>query len=128
MTTRDEYGRYLPGHALAGPGRPKRITEVQYLEATASKVSLEKWGEIVDKAIDDAIKGDKDARRWLSDYLVGKPPSFGELRGGDAALLSQLLEKFKRLGKSPGELFEAMLREFATLEEAEAELDDYERE
>lgn len=124
MTARDEQGRFLPGHSLAGPGRPKRTTEIEYLNATAQKVSLDKWGDIVERAIDDAVKGDKDARRWLSDYLIGKPPSFGELRGGDAALLAQLLEKFKRLGQSPGDLFEAMLRELAALETAEVDDDE----
>lgn len=57
-----------------GPGRPKRETERAYLNVMRSKVSLEDWGKVVKKALDDAKKGDSVARAWLSKYLVGDDP------------------------------------------------------
>ena len=56
-----------------GPGRPKKEREARYLEITLNTVTFEKWGDVVKKALEDALKGDKDARKWLSDYLVGVP-------------------------------------------------------
>jgi len=35
--------------------------------------SLAKWTKICRKAVADAIAGDAIARRWISDYLLGKP-------------------------------------------------------
>lgn len=56
-----------------GPGRPKREVEEQYLQATISSVPLTKWKEVVAKALAQALEGDKDARAWLSKYLLPVP-------------------------------------------------------
>ena len=56
-----------------GPGRPKKVREARYLEITLNTVTFEKWGEVVKKALEQALLGDKDARKWLSEYLVGVP-------------------------------------------------------
>ena len=34
-------------------------------------VSPDDWQEIVDKAVEQALAGDKDARNWLAKYLLG---------------------------------------------------------
>ena len=72
MADRKENGQFAPGHK-GGPGRPRRRTEDQYLDATIGRVTLKDWREIVDKAIWQAKKGDSRARQWLSDYLIGPP-------------------------------------------------------
>jgi len=33
----------------------------------------EAWAAIIERAVADAKEGDKDARKWLSDYAVGQP-------------------------------------------------------
>lgn len=113
MTDRDENGRFLKGAYKGGPGRKSRRTEAQYLDATIGAVSLIEWRKVVQKALTDAIAGDGTARRWLSDYLLGKPPQILELHGSDAHALSELLDHMKQHGVSAGELFGAMLAEIA---------------
>ncbi|KAA0211153.1 hypothetical protein EDM80_11880 [bacterium] len=31
------------------------------------------WGRIVERAIADALEGDRHAREWLGNYLLGRP-------------------------------------------------------
>lgn len=72
---RDKKGRFAkgnPGNPNA-KGRPKRNTEDKYLQALRDTVKLKDWEEITEKAIQQARKGDRSARQWLSDYLLGKP-------------------------------------------------------
>ncbi len=65
-------GLFQPGNA-GGPGRPKKEREARYLEITLNTVTFEKWADVVKKALEQALTGDKDARKWLSEYLVGVP-------------------------------------------------------
>lgn len=63
--TRDAKGRLMPGTAPINPGGRPRNTAV-YLQCSMRHVSLGDWAKIVEKAKEDAIRGDKDARNWLS--------------------------------------------------------------
>lgn len=74
MTTekRDKDGRFVKGYE-GGPGRPKRSTERAYLEVITSACTPDIWKDVVNKAVEDARKGDVKAREWLSSYLIGKP-------------------------------------------------------
>lgn len=65
-------GQFQPGNP-GGPGRPPRQTEAEYLRATLAAVSLDAWEKIVQRAVQDALQGDHQARAWLSAYLLGKP-------------------------------------------------------
>jgi hypothetical protein len=71
-TDRDARGRFLPG-SPGGPGRPRRAVETDYLAALSEAVPLERWREIVETAVDQAVAGDAKARDWLGSYLAGKP-------------------------------------------------------
>lgn len=64
--------KFLPGNP-GGPGRPKRSTEEKYLRKLTATVPLQEWREIILTAVDQAKNGDASARRWLSEYLVGRP-------------------------------------------------------
>jgi hypothetical protein len=71
---RDEKGRFVkgnPGNPNA-KGRPKRKTEDKYLR-TLQQCAAKEWKAICERAVKDAKGGDKAARQWLSDYLLGKP-------------------------------------------------------
>lgn len=117
MTDRDEKGRFTPGRQAApGPGRPSRASERAYLEAMISVVSLDDWKAITRRAVSEAKKGNGYARQWLSEYLIGKPPTIIDLRAADAKLLAELLKRFEAHGMTPSEAFEAMMQEFAVLE------------
>ena len=77
IRTRDKGGRWLPGFSGRPEGRLPRQTETQYLEVTMGAVSVDKWAEIVERAVEDALC-DKDhtrarAREWLAKHLIGDP-------------------------------------------------------
>lgn len=71
MAERNVKGQFLPGTSGNATGRPKQ--RAQYLDTLKKSLTLEKWQEIVDRAIEDAIKGDRYARDWISGYILGKP-------------------------------------------------------
>lgn len=51
----------------------KRAREERYYEILISSVTFADWKKIIDKACQQAQRGDQAARKWLSDYLVGQP-------------------------------------------------------
>jgi hypothetical protein len=71
-TRRDTNGRFAAGNC-GGPGRPRRAVEANYLSALSEAVSVKTWKRIVQKAVKEALAGDRHAREWLGDYLLGKP-------------------------------------------------------
>ena len=54
-------------------GRKPRQVEEKYLKKLQTVVKLKDWVEIILKAIEQAKEGDEKARRWISDYMLGKP-------------------------------------------------------
>ena len=54
-------------------GTPRRDFAIAFEKVLLAKVTEEVWGKIFDKAIEQAKEGDKDARKWLTDYYVGPP-------------------------------------------------------
>ena len=70
---RNDKGQFVKGHSGNAKGRPNRSTEDKYLKALRDSVTLKDWKAISEKATEQAKNGDKAARQWLSDYLLGKP-------------------------------------------------------
>lgn len=75
---RDNKGRFVKGnqaaknHTGAG-GRPSKSREIRYYEITVTTCTFKEWKQIIHKAVDQAMRGDSVARRFLADYLVGTP-------------------------------------------------------
>lgn len=74
---RDTGGKFREGHA-GGPGRPPRAREAARLEILNEVVTADDWRKICEVALTDAIHADegKDrekGRRFIADYLIGKP-------------------------------------------------------
>jgi hypothetical protein len=82
MGERDENGRFTKGYK-GGPGRPKKEREDKFHEITLTTVTFEDWKAVVRKAVDQAKRGDQQARKWLSDYLIGPPVQRQEVTGAD---------------------------------------------
>jgi hypothetical protein len=61
-------GRFGQGNTF-GRGRPKRAA---YIDALHDGVSPGDWGEVVNRALQDAKAGDAKARDWLGKYLIGE--------------------------------------------------------
>lgn len=72
MDGRDSKGRFLPGHCGNRKGQPHK-QKAEYLDILADTLTAKRWRAIVDKAIADAETGDKAARTWLSNYILGRP-------------------------------------------------------
>lgn len=87
--TRDDRGRYLPGHGEPGPGRPSAVIERAYVAILAQACTLEDWREIVAAQVSQAKAGDVRAAEWLSRRLLGTaPPSLTDCALADAAGVS----------------------------------------
>jgi len=89
---RDEKGRFVkgnPGNPQA-KGRPKKEREERYYEIAISAVTFPDWKKIIQKAGQQAKSGDAAARRFLADYLLGKPAQEVRLETrGDMAIMLQ---------------------------------------
>ena len=66
-------GGFTPGKSGNPNGRPKKEREARFLEVTLSAVTFSEWEAVVKKALEQAKRGDSQARKWLSDYLMGSP-------------------------------------------------------
>ena len=89
--TRDAYGRfgggsldkiqkppqessvYISGNNFSQMGATQKSLAKAFETVLLAKVTEEVWGKIFDRAIEQAKEGDKDARKWLTDYYVGPP-------------------------------------------------------
>ena len=70
--THDDNGKFKKGNK-ASPGRDNKSREVRYSEILQSKCTFAEWGDICQKAVDMAKRGDAVSRKWLSDNLIGLP-------------------------------------------------------
>jgi len=67
---------WQPGQSGNPAGRPRREVEERYLRVFRRAVKVGDWRDILDKAVELAKEGDKDARKFLAEYLVGKPTEY----------------------------------------------------
>lgn len=102
MAERNDKGQFIPGSG-GGPGRPKRRTEQEYLDATISRVTLKDWREIVDKAVWQAKKGDSRARAWLSDYLLGPAPQRLQHEGAEGGAIEHIIRVVREDNRALGQ-------------------------
>lgn len=107
---RDANGRFLPGHAPTNKGRGgrKRVPrELGYLKAMYSVVDKEAWKQIVTQAVKDAEgtgPAAAAARRWLANYLIGRPVErqiiqVGAMDARERELLSELSELYRSMSE-----------------------------
>jgi hypothetical protein len=85
MNGRDEKGRYVKGHKSTG-GRLSRPKEEMYYRVLMTRCTQKDWQAIVDKAVDQAKRGDSTARKWLSDYLIGAVEQYLDVTSGGQTL------------------------------------------
>jgi phage terminase large subunit len=70
---RDEKGRFIKGSSGNPRGRSPKDREERYYQILMTAVTYANWERIVMKAVEQAKRGDTQARKWLTDYLVGSP-------------------------------------------------------
>lgn len=87
MVERGENGQLKKGSVLNPAGRPKKAREERYLEILLTTVTFDDWKKIVERAVDQAKRGDATARKWLADYAIGAPVQKQEVSGADGAPL-----------------------------------------
>ncbi len=89
MTDRDANGRFVKGSTGNPLGRSPREREERYYQIMMTTVTFENWKRIIEKAVQQAEKGDAQARKWLSDYLIGTAQqSLDITSGGDKIVIT----------------------------------------
>lgn len=79
MAERDSKGLFAPGNQTAkGIGRPPKARELARLAILTEIVNETEWRKVVQIALNDAIGGAdgqtrEKGRRFIADYLIGKP-------------------------------------------------------
>jgi len=73
MPERDNNGRWIKGSTGNPTGRSPRQREERYYQIMMTVVTFADWERIIAKAVEQAKHGDAQARKWLSDYIVGTP-------------------------------------------------------
>jgi len=71
---RDELGRYVKGTPAPNPaGMPGTASRIHILKLFRQAVPDETLRQIIIRAAKDAVAGDRYARKFIFDYLVGPP-------------------------------------------------------
>jgi len=99
MTDRDATGRFVKGNNANPNGRPPKEREERYRDIMLTTVSFADWQRIVEKARDQALKGDAVARKFLADYFIGPPVQRNEHTGADGGAI-QIIEVVKDYGNA----------------------------
>lgn len=102
MMQRDDKGRFIKGNK-ASPGRPTKEREIKFYDLTLSAVSDDDWTDIVLAAVRLAKRGDPQARKWLSDYLIGVPSQSLELSGKNSGPIELVIKYAKKETNPTGE-------------------------
>ena len=89
---RDENGRFIKGHTGNPNGRAPKAREERYYDITMTACTYKDWEAIIKKAVDQARRGDAQARKWLGDYLIGAPVQRIEQTGKDGEALKVIIE------------------------------------
>lgn len=85
-------GQFKKGQSGNPSGRPPKEREIRYMEITQSACTFKDWRLIVKKAVEQAKRGDTQARKWLADYLVGPPVQKQEVSGAGGGALDIVLK------------------------------------
>lgn len=64
---------WKPGQSGNPNGRPPRETERSYIDVMAKRLDVATWDRIVTQAVKDAEAGDRFARNFLANYMMGRP-------------------------------------------------------
>ena len=65
-------GKFAPGNKANKRALPAEV-ELEYRKIIMRQCTPDQWAQICDKAIEQARGGDRYARDWLTNYLIGKP-------------------------------------------------------
>lgn len=93
--TRKTDGTFAKGTSGNPAGRPPKEREEKYHAILLSRVTFADWERIIDKAVEQAKRGDSTARKWLADYLVGPPVERKEVTG-DAGGPIEIVVRYER--------------------------------
>jgi len=81
---RDPRGRFVKG--CSGNPKGAAINQFRYLKKMGAAVTASDWRAVIDKALEQAKRGDARAREWLSEYLMGKPPQQVDIDASDGLI------------------------------------------
>jgi hypothetical protein len=76
VADRNADGTFKKGVYKGGPGRRRVADEERYLSVLRRTLTVDDWAAIVQKAIDQAKRGDSTARAFLANYAIGRPTEY----------------------------------------------------
>ena len=116
MPERDARGRFVKGNQAARLS--PRNGASAYRLITASNVPLDEWQHVVAKALEDARAGDMHARRWLSDYIMGRPATPPVVAGIETPLIERVIEALRAAEYDPSDVMDTILQSLSRQQEA----------
>ncbi len=85
------------------PGRKPKPIEERYAQAFRACVTYDDWCTIIGRAVTDAKDGNKDARVWLTENLIGTPEQRIRIYGAQGEPLFNFSGALQALtGATPG--------------------------
>ena len=85
--------KWQPGESGNPSGRPKKDREVEYYRIFLTSVPFSEWRKIVRKAAEQAVNGDTQARKWLTEYIMGSPKQYLDLTSKGEKLFNSPLDE-----------------------------------
>ena len=70
---RDTQGRFLPGNTLCKRGNPQAKFQVRNRAIFRKNLTPEAMDDVCKAIVADAVKGDKEARKIVMEYGMGRP-------------------------------------------------------
>ncbi len=83
------------GGRRLGAGRKSKSTleyQAKMRDIFAEIVTADEWSKVVQVALDFAKAGNKDARAWLTPWVIGAEPKEVKLTGDEAAPLVVVMD------------------------------------
>ncbi len=96
---------WQPGQTGNPAGRKPRAVESLYSEIFKEACTPAQWLKICKRATADALKGDRYARQWLGEYLIGKPQTPLDISPADAVLIANAINALVTAGYQPSAVF-----------------------
>ena len=103
MTERDEKGRFIKGQSGNPKGRATFSAEEKYADVYKTKVTPDKFAQVIDQLLHLAInRRDMNAIKLLLAYAMGQPTQKTEVTGNEGGAL-EIIVKYATDRTNPSE-------------------------
>jgi len=94
IVKRNDRGQFMKGTSGNKGGRSSMKSG--YIALLKAAVTPAKWKKIINACVQQAIEGDRYARSFLADYVIGRPQQYVELSAvGDSVSKSGFITEYE---------------------------------